>query len=136
MIDPQNIVMIQGGLTRDPEVNNDLVMLSVAVDNAGSVKDQKNASGFFDVKVWTNNSKYSPEAFGESIKNAIANGELKKGTRVSIVGRLVHERWETDKGKGSRVTITAESVTFRNFQKAAPAAQAVTGTESTFVADF
>lgn len=128
--------MIQGGLTRDPEVNGDLVMLSVAVDNAGSVKGEKNASGFFDVKVWTNTSKYAPEAFGESIKSAVNSGELKKGSRVNVVGRLTHERWETDKGKASRVTIIAESVTFRNFQKAAPTSQAVTGTETTFVADF
>lgn len=114
MLSTKNVVMLSGGLTRDAEFreNPGIVEMSLAVDGSGSKKGEQNASGYFDVKVWMNASKYSPVATAENVKKLLDEGVLTKGTRVSIVGRLSHERWENkETGKiDSRVTIIAETV--------------------------
>lgn len=114
MLSTKNVVMLSGGLTRDAEYreNPGIVEMSLAVDGSGTKKGEANASGYFDVKVWMNASKYSPVATAENVKRLLDEGVLTKGTRVSIVGRLVHERWENkETGKtDSRVTIVAETV--------------------------
>jgi single-stranded DNA-binding protein len=114
MLSTKNVVMLSGGLTRDAEYRESpgIVEMSLAVDGSGTQKDVQNASGYFDVKVWMNTSKYSPAATAENVKKLLDEGVLTKGTRVSIVGRLVHERWTNkDTGKiDSRVSIVAETV--------------------------
>lgn len=111
MITNTNMVIIQGGLTKDPEVyDNKVVHLSVAVDNSGNEKGVKNAPGYFDVKVWMTPSKMTPEITTEALKVAINEKTLRKGAKVSIIGRLVQERWKDDAGKrSSRAVIMAES---------------------------
>lgn len=112
MINASNMVTISGGLTRDPEYREDigLMSFSIGVDNAGREGGQT-ASGFFDINVWTKDSKYSPVAVGEYILKAFRDGTLAKGSRVNVVGRLNHDRFETKSGdKASRVTITAENL--------------------------
>jgi hypothetical protein len=105
------MVIIQGGLTKDPEVYEDKVVhLSVAVDNSGNEKGVKNAPGYFDVKIWMTPSKMTPEVTTEALKTAINEKTLKKGAKISVIGRLIHERWKDDTGKrSSRAVIMAES---------------------------
>lgn len=112
MINASNMVAISGGLTRDPDYREDiqLVQFSIGVDNAGR-KDGATGSGFFDVNVWLNDSKYSPAANAEYVLKAIKDGTLAKGSRVNLIGRLNHDQFQTKEGKSaSRVTIVAENV--------------------------
>lgn len=112
MLNKKNLVILEGGLTRDPEEfeSAGVVHLSVAVDNAGTEKGVQYASGYFDVKVWLNNSKYSAPALAEGVRAALKEGTLKKGTRVSVIGTLKQERWEKEGQKSSKVVVVAESV--------------------------
>ena len=113
MITGQNIVNLTGGVVRDPEYleGPGLLKLSIGVDNAGR-EDGKTASGFFDINIWTKPSKFSAEAVGEDALKAFEQGDLGKGTRVQVVGRLMHDRFETKDGsKASRINIVAEGFT-------------------------
>lgn len=112
MINASNMVTISGGLTRDPEYREDigLVTFSIGVDNAGREGGQT-ASGFFDIDVWTKDTKFSPAFLGEYVVKALGEKTLAKGSRVNIIGRLKQDRFETKDGsKASRVTITAENM--------------------------
>lgn len=107
----RNIAQIEGGLTRDAEYNEEwgLIKFSVAVDGAGR-ENKETVAGFFDVNVWVKPGKMTAEAFSEDMIAAYKAGELNKGARVWIDGRLNHERWEKDGNKGSRVSIVADAV--------------------------
>jgi single-stranded DNA-binding protein len=144
MLSKKNVVILDGGLTKDPEVfeNTGVVHLSVGVDGAGSEKGVQNPSGYFDVKVWLNQSKYTAAATAENIRAALADKSLAKGTRVGIVGRLTHERWTDKEGKKSaRVIITAETIDIYRAkgQSSAPAgsvAQAASASASSSIDEF
>lgn len=114
MIKANNTVILSGGLTRDPEVQMDgkLLVLSLAVDGAGSEKDVKYASGYFDIKFWLTDSKMTAQATVEDVQKGLDEGTLKKGVRVQVVGSLRHERWTKEDKKDSRVVIMAESISF------------------------
>jgi single-strand DNA-binding protein len=127
MMDAKNVVVLQGGLTRDPETanNGQILKLGLAVDYASNDKD--NRSGYFDVTYFFHddpNSKF--------VKGQLDAGNLKKGSQLSIIGRLNQDRWEQDGQKRSRVIILAEAITYagRKPQEsdgngAAPAAKAM-----------
>ncbi len=145
MLTPRNTVILQGGLVRDPDVNEDVgvVSFSLAIDGSGSEKGVKNASGYFDIKVWMNESEYTPVAVGKYVKQAITDKTLRKGARVSLVGRLVQERWEKDGKKSTRVIVTAESIDIYNSQarggasgSPAGATGSMTSSSSSSTADF
>lgn len=109
--DPKNIVALTGGIVNDPELfGNDKTILKfrIGVDWAGQEKDTDNNSGYFDVTYFLGND--SPNT--KFVANQFKEGNIKKGTPVQLVGRLVHERWEKDGQKNSRVSITAESLTY------------------------
>lgn len=107
-IDPKNMVTITGGITADPDRSRDnMVKFSLAVDRAGSDKGG-NATGYFDVVVWL--TQYSDVRMCDFVRKNLEEGKLKKGSQISVVGRLVQERWTSDAGNRSKVTITAESV--------------------------
>lgn len=114
MIKANNTVILSGGLTRDPEMeNNDsLVHFGLAVDGAGREKDVKYPAGYFDVKFWLTDSKFSATAAVEDVKSGLSNGTLKKGTRIQVVGSLVQERWTKDGQKFSKIVVMAESISF------------------------
>ena len=116
MMNKKNLVVLEGGLVRDAKtaIDGKIVEFSIGVDMAGSEKGGTSNSGFFDVKVWVTDSKWSPAALGEQVKEYLANGTLTKGARVSVVGQLRHERWEANGQKSSRVVIMAESLDVYN----------------------
>ena len=101
----QNTVTIIGNLTRDPETKpaggTTITKFSIANNDTKKVgeKYEDNAS-FFDISAWGK--------LGETCQNFLA-----KGKKVSVVGRLKQERWETENGeKRSKVTIDAKEVYF------------------------
>lgn len=116
MLDPKNNWTGVGGVVADPEViNNSILKIRVAVDYAGSEKDSKNASGYFDVVYYLNNEDNARNA--KWVKSQIDAGNIKKGSQLAILGRLVQERWEKDGNKGQRVVITAEALTYASSSK-------------------
>jgi len=111
MLDPRNNVVITGGLVVDPEVvNTNIAKLRVAVDYAGNEKGGS-TSGYFDVTYFLNGEENARNA--KFVKSQIDEGKLKKGSQISLIGRLVQERWsaENDK-KNSKVVIVAESISY------------------------
>jgi len=142
MLNKKNLVILEGGLTKDPQEfeNANVVHLSLAVDNAGQEKGVQYASGYFDVKVWLNESKFTPAAVSEYVRNALKEKTLKKGARVSIVGTLRQERWEKDGQRSSKVVVIAEAIEVytasKNAGQAATATAAITAQEETFVPNF
>lgn len=112
MISGRNIVVLEGGLTRDPETVNDgnILTFSIGVDGAGSEKGVQNPSGYFDIKLWLTPSEFSAAATARQAKEHLTQGNLTKGTRVRVVGRLSQDRWTNDNGKTSKVVVIAESI--------------------------
>lgn len=134
MIDPNNLINITGGLVADPElVNGKILKIRIGVDYSGSDKDTDNNSGYFDVVY------YLKDASGFVSKNATFVGtqldqsKLKKGSTISIVGRLVQERWKQDDQSRSRVVIVAEHLTYsgRSAKSSSDAAPKATSSQST-----
>jgi single-stranded DNA-binding protein len=103
-------VTISGGVVADPERPSDkIVKFRLAVDYAGREKDSDDRSGYFDVVYYlddTNpNSKF--------VSGQLAAGNLKKGSGISVVGRLEHDRFKTKEGtKASRVQIIADAISY------------------------
>lgn len=94
---------IAGNLTRDAELNSSGKVLSfgVAVNRREKDRDSDEwgeTAHFFDCKVLGNRAQPLAEI-------------LKKGTKVTVFGDLVQERWETDDGqKRSVVRILAREI--------------------------
>ena len=69
-------------------------------------------SGYFDVVY------YLKDASGFTNKNAswvagqISTSKMKKGSTVSIIGRLVQERWKQDEQSRSRIVVVVEHMTY------------------------
>ena len=102
-----NSILIEGNLTRDPNLNETKSGTSVCNFSLASNRYyKKNGEGqnevsFFDVETW---SKLA-ENCGEY---------LKKGRGVRVVGRLKQDRWVDTEGKTrSKVKIVAEHVEFK-----------------------
>lgn len=132
MITNTNAIILEGGLTKDPEVyeSANVVHISLAVDNAGSEKGVKNASGYFDVKFWLNPSAFASEASVESVKKMLAEKTLQKGSKISIVGRMVQERWEKDGKKSSKVVVIADNIQLKWAGKNAASTSSSSSTSS------
>lgn len=93
-----NQVILMGRLTRDPELRTTasgkaITSFSIAVDRNNDETD------FFEVTAW--------EKLAELVVNY-----LEKGSKVLVQGRLQLDRWEKDGQNQSRVTVTANDVTF------------------------
>ena len=111
MLDPKNNLNLTGGLTADPEVvNGKIVKLRLAVDYAGNDrKNPDNKSGYFNVTYFLNEG----DSNSRFVKSQLDAGNLKKGSQLQLIGRLVHERWEGQDGKNaSQVVVIAESLTY------------------------
>ena len=94
-----NQVILMGRLTRDPELRTtasgkNITSFSIAVDRYSSEE-----TDFFEVTAW--------EKLAE-----LVDQYLNKGSKVLVQGRLQLDRWEKDGQKNSRVSITANDVTF------------------------
>ena len=109
-----NSVLIEGNLTRDPELSytpkgTPVCRLSLGSNRFFKQEDeyQKEVS-FFDVTVWGRQA----EVCGEY---------LEKGRGVRVVGRLKQDRWQDSAGNNrSRVLIVGEHVEFMPQKKQAP----------------
>lgn len=102
-----NSIMIEGNLTRDPELRETpkgtpVCSFAVASNRFYRYEDelQKEVS-FFDVEAWARNAER-------------CGSELTKGRGVRVIGRLKQDRWTDGEGKNhSRVKIVAEHVEFK-----------------------
>ena len=112
MINTGNMVTLEGRLTRDPELmeQHNLLRFSIAIDNAGR-EGGSNATGFFDIIMWTSANDYVAPKSVENVLKAYNDKSLCKGAKVRVVGRLNHDRYEAKDGsKRSSVSIVAETV--------------------------
>jgi single-stranded DNA-binding protein len=105
-----------GTLVADPEAVNDgnILKFRIAVDYAGSEKGGS-TSGFFDVVYYANSPEQNRNA--EWVKSQISAGNLKKGSSIQLVGRLVQERWKADDRNASKVVLVAETLTYYGFKR-------------------
>ena len=111
-----NSVLIEGNLTRDPELRyipNGTAVATLSVANNRYWKQEGNKHGnevsFVEIVTWG--------------KLATACSEnLVKGRGVRVTGRLKQDRWEDDEGNArSKVVIVAEHVEFKPVRKEAAA---------------
>ncbi len=107
MMNNLNSILIEGNLTRDPELTYTqkgaaVCKLSVACNRFYKQDDeQQKEVSFFDVTTWARLA----EVCGEY---------LKKGRGVRVVGHLKQDRWADADGKNrSKVYIIAEHVEFK-----------------------
>ena len=107
-----NSILIEGNLTRDPELKATTKGTFVCTFAIASNRYYRQEAGteketsFFDVQTW-----------GKLAENVDKLG--KKGRGVRVVGRLKQERWQQQDGQNrSRILIVAEQVDFRpDFKK-------------------
>jgi len=113
MIDPKNVTTLTGGVVSDPELINDkIAKFRIAVDYAGSEKGSQNNSGYFDVTYYLKDGSDFASKNASFIHSQITGKNLKKGSAIQIVGRLVQERWKQDDQNRSKVVIVAESISY------------------------
>jgi single-stranded DNA-binding protein len=113
MLDPNNLINITGGLVADPElVNGKILKIRLGVDYSGSEKDNDNNSGYFDVVYYIKDKDGFVSKNASFVNSQIDQSKMKKGSTVSIVGRLVQERWKQEEQSRSRVVIVAEHITY------------------------
>lgn len=107
MLNSLNSIIVEGNLTRDPQLKttpngNSVCNFSVASNRffKQGEETEKEVS-YFDVETWARLA----ETCGQT---------LKKGRGVRVVGRLKQDRWEDQSGKTvSRIKIVAEHVEFK-----------------------
>lgn len=101
-----NTVTLIGNATRDPEQRftpsgASVVNFGLAVNRRWQnrqTNEWEEEVSFFDVTVW--------QQLGENVAKSI-----RKGDRVTVVGRLQQRTWETDNGeKRSKVDVVADDV--------------------------
>lgn len=101
-----NIVVMQGGVVKDPELvyNSDGLgscKFSIACSTIGYKNGEKNQDvNYFDIISWGKLAE-------------ICSTYLKKGRRVIVSGKLKQSRWKSEEGKTrSRIQIVAQDVKF------------------------
>jgi hypothetical protein len=110
MIDAKNVWSGSFGVVADPELagnDNSILKLRVAIDYAGR-EDGSSGSGYFDAVYFMNND--NPNA--KFVRDQINSGNIKKGSQLLAVGRLMQDRWKSDGKPGSKVYIQLESLTY------------------------
>ena len=107
-----NSILVEGNLTRDPELSEtpkgtSICKFAIASNRYYKLDDEyQQEVSFFDVTTWA--------------RLADRCGEyLKKGCGVRVIGRLKQDRWKGMDGKGrSKIHIIANHVEFKpNFAK-------------------
>lgn len=114
MIDPRNTVIVTAGLIADPELvaNGNIAKLRIAVDYAGSEKGAGSTSGYFDLVYYLKDGSDYASKNASFVAKQIADGKMKKGSQLQIIGRLIQERWQQDGQNRSKIVIAAEAVTY------------------------
>lgn len=113
MIDPRNLINITGGVVADPELVNDkIAKFRLAVDYAGQEKGSDNNSGYFDVVYYLKDSSGFVSKNASFVHGQISDSKIKKGSKLTIVGRLVQERWKQEDQNRSKIVIVAEHISY------------------------
>jgi len=113
MLDPKNVINLTAGVVADPEMINDkIAKFRVAVEYAGSEKGSQSTAGYFDVTYYLKDSEGFVNKNASFIHSQITGGKLKKGSQISIIGRLLQERWQQDNQNRSKVVVIAEHVAY------------------------
>jgi single-strand DNA-binding protein len=106
-----NSVLLEGNLTRDPELKytpKGTAVCSFAIASNRSFKQEEEYQqevSYFDVTTWSHLAE-------------VCNEYLKKGRGVRVVGRLKQDRWDDPEGNGrSKVFVIAEHVEFKPERK-------------------
>ncbi len=107
MMSNLNSVLIEGNLTRDPELKTlpsgtPTCTFGIATNRYYKVQGEKKQEvSYFDVEVWSKNAENCSQY-------------LKKGSGVRVVGRLKMDAWTgEDGGRKTKVKIVAEHVEFK-----------------------
>lgn len=111
MIDAKNVWSGVVGVVADPEYvddNKTILSLRVAVDGAGREKGSSDYSGYFDLKYFCNEENSNVKF----VMSQIEQGNIKKGTLLGVVGKIMHERWTKDDQRNSKITIWADNLTY------------------------
>ena len=102
-----NSILVEGNLTRDPELKSTPKGTSVCSFSVASNRFYKQDEeyqkevSFFDVETWAKLAESCAEY-------------LEKGRGVRVVGRLKQDRWQDQEGNSrSKVKIVAEHVEFK-----------------------
>jgi single-strand DNA-binding protein len=102
-----NSVLIDGNLTRDPELRSTpkgtkVCSFGLASNRFYEVNEERvKEVNFFDVESWAK--------LGEACAN-----HLEKGRGVRVIGRLKQDRWQNEDGQNrSRVKIVADHIVFK-----------------------
>ncbi len=95
-----NQVILLGRLTRDVELRTttsgkNVASFSLAVDKGGN----QEGADFFDITAWDKLAE-------------LLDKYTSKGSKVLVQGRLTQDTWEQDGQKRSKVSVTANDVTF------------------------
>jgi single-stranded DNA-binding protein len=119
MLDPKNVVTLTAGVVADPEVINDKILkIRIGIDYAGAEQNSDNNSGYFDVVYYLKNGSDFASSNAKFVANQVAQGKMKKGSQIQIIGRLVQERWKQDDGASrSKVVIVSESISYTGSPK-------------------
>jgi len=113
MIDPKNLINITGGVVADPELINDkIAKFRLAVDYAGQEKGGDNNAGYFDVVYYLKDGNGFASKNASFMHGQISDSKIKKGSKITIVGRLVQERWKQEDQNRSKVVIVAEHISY------------------------
>jgi single-strand DNA-binding protein len=113
MLDPKNMVTLTAGVVADPEIINDkIAKFRIALDYAGSEKDSQSNSGYFDVTYYLKDKEGFVSKNASFVHGQITGGKIKKGSQISIIGRLLQERWEQEGAKRSKVVVIAEHIAY------------------------
>lgn len=100
-----NSVMVEGRLTRDPEIKytgKGTAVCNLSIANNRRWKEgqeEKEETSFFDIVAWGRQA----ETCGEY---------LEKGRGVRVFGRMQQQRWESDGQKRNKIVINADHVEF------------------------
>jgi single-strand DNA-binding protein len=122
-----NVTVIQGRLTRDPELKytaKGTAVLSFSIASNKSIKknDQwEDETSFFDIVQFGKVAEYTKQ-------------KISRGVGVLVSGELKQERWEKDGQQRSRVTVVAQSVLPVLREQAAPQAAPQATTQVNFQA--
>lgn len=111
MIDAKNAWVGVVGVVTDPEYVDDgknILAFRIAVDGAGREKGSNDYSGYFDLKYFCNDD--NPNV--KFVTGQIEAGNIKKGSLLGVVGKMIHERWTKDDQRNSKVVIWAENLTY------------------------
>lgn len=113
MLDPKNMVTLTAGVVADPEIINDkIAKFRIAIEYAGSEKGSQSNVGYFDVTYYLKDANGFINKNASFVHGQITGGKMKKGSQISIIGRLVQERWQQDNQNRSKIVVVAEHVAY------------------------